>query len=346
MSQGRLSDDRLARAAAHGEPDAFGEIYARYNGALYGYCLSILHDAEDARDALQATMEKAFGAIAEQRVTGGLRAWLFGIAHNEAISVARTRTGTQSYGDELALAASAGDPAERERLGQLMADLKTLPEQQRSALVLRELSGLGSSEIGSALGISPAAAKQAVYEARAALLAQTGGRDMDCRQVQMKLSEGDGRIRRGRRVKAHLADCALCTAFAAAIPARRAGMGALFPPLGAALAAETLAAATGGAAGAGAGAAGHGAAAAGAEGASKGQVAAAVTAATVAVLVGAMVLSSSKSDPVDPAPPVKATPAAPAAGRSRPGRSRPRPRSPPLPHPPSRRPRQRARRPP
>ncbi|HYI83899.1 MAG TPA: hypothetical protein VEX11_11890, partial [Acetobacteraceae bacterium] len=113
-------------------------------------------------------------------------------------------------------------------------------------------------------------------------------------------------IRRGRRLKAHLADCALCTAFAAAIPARRAGMGALFPPLGAALAAETLAAATGGgAAGAGVG---HGAAAT-TEGASKGQVAAAITAATAAVLVGAMALSSSESDPVDPATPAKASPA-------------------------------------
>ncbi|HEX5910370.1 MAG TPA: sigma-70 family RNA polymerase sigma factor, partial [Thermoleophilaceae bacterium] len=235
MSQGRLSDDRLARAAAHGEPDAFGEVFARYNGALYGYCLSILHDPEDARDALQATMEKAFAAISTQRVKGGLRAWLFGIAHNEAISLARTRQATQPYGDELALAAAAGaDPAERERMTQLVSDLKTLPEQQRSALVLRELSGLGSEEIGSALGISPSAAKQAVYEARATLLAQSGGRDMDCRQVQMKLSDSDGRVRRGRRLKAHLADCALCTAFAAAIPARTADMRMVFPPLGAA----------------------------------------------------------------------------------------------------------------
>ena len=150
------------------------------------------------------------------------------------------------------MAAAAGaDPAERERMTQLVADLKTLPEQQRSALVLRELSGLGSEEIGSALDISPAAAKQAVYEARATLLAQRGGRDMDCRQVQMKLSDSDGRVRRGRRLKAHLADCALCTAFAAAIPARTADMRMVFPPLGAALAAKTLAAATagGGAAG-------------------------------------------------------------------------------------------------
>ena len=307
MSQGRLSDDRLARAAAHGEPDAFAEIYARYNGALYGYCLSILHDAEDARDALQATMEKAFGAIADQRVAGGLRAWLFGIAHNEAISLTRTRTSAQRYGDELALAAAAGDPAERERLAQLVADLKTLPEQQRSALVLRELSGLGSSEIGSALGISPAAAKQAVYEARAALLAQSGGRDMDCRQVQMKLSEADGRIRRGRRLKAHLADCALCTAFAAAIPARRAGMGVLFPPLGAALAAKTLAAATGGgAAGAGAG---HGAAAQRRRRRARARWQQPITVATAAVLVAAMALELFGVRSRDPAPPAKASPA-------------------------------------
>ncbi|HYI35539.1 MAG TPA: RNA polymerase sigma factor, partial [Thermoleophilaceae bacterium] len=231
MSQGRLSDDRLARAAAHGEPGAFEEIYARHQAALYGYCLSLTHDPEEARDALQNTMEKAFGAIAGQKVRGGLKAWLFGIAHNECVSLLRRRPATQPYGDELALSAAA--PEDRERLGQLVQDLKTLPEQQRSALVLRELSGLSSEEIGTALAISPAAAKQAVYEARAALLAQSGGRDMDCRQVQTKLSEGDGRRLRGRRLRAHLADCALCTAFGAAIPARSADMGVLFPPLGA-----------------------------------------------------------------------------------------------------------------
>ena len=197
-------------------------------------------------------MEKAYRAIGSQRVRGGLKAWLFGIAHNEAISLTRARPATQPYGSEPAFLPAAVDPADRERLAQLVADLKTLPEQQRSALVLRELSGLRSDEIGAALGITPAAAKQAVYEARAALLAQSGGRDMDCRQVQMKLSEADGRVRRGRRVKAHLADCALCTAFAATIPSRSADLRAVFPPLGAAAAAETLAAVTSTGAGGGA----------------------------------------------------------------------------------------------
>lgn len=309
MSHGRLSDDRIARAAAQGDPSAFEEIYARYQAPLYGYCLSILHDPEEARDALQNTMEKAIAAIATQRVTGGLRAWLFGIAHNEAISLTRLRTGAEPFADDVAVPAAVGDPADRERLSQLVQDLKTLPEQQRSALVLRELSGLGSEEIGSALGISPAAARQAVYEARASLLAQTGGRDMDCRQVQGKLSEADGRRLRGRRLRAHVADCALCSAFGAAIPGRRADMQLLFPPLGAALVAQTLAAATG------TGAAGHTAAAA-ATGGRRSQVATAGTAATViaAVVVGALALSSPEGTPATSTPPAEAadTPASPA----------------------------------
>ena len=323
MSQGGLSDDRLARAAAHGEPDAFGEIFARHNGALYGYCLSILGDPEDARDALQATMEKAFAAISTQRVRGGLRAWLFGIAHNEAVSLGRKRQATQPYGESLALAAAATDPAERERMGELVADLGTLPDQQRSALVLRELAGLGSEEIGSALDISPAAAKQAVYEARASLLAQRGGRDMDCHQVQMKLSESDGRIRRGRRLKAHLADCALCSAFAAAIPARTAGMRAVFPPLGAALAAKTLAAAT---AGGGAAGGSAGAAAAAGEGSKATMAGAGAAVTAVAVLVIALSLGSAESDPTSVTPPAKA---APAPAKPRPAApARPKPAAP------------------
>jgi len=75
-------DDRLAQLAAGGDPAAFAQLYERHHRALYRYCVSILRDAEDARDALQSTMEKAFRSMPSQRVKGGLRAWLFTIAHN------------------------------------------------------------------------------------------------------------------------------------------------------------------------------------------------------------------------------------------------------------------------
>lgn len=239
------SDDRLARRSAAGDQEAFAEIYRRHHDGLYRYCLSILRNPEDARDALQAAMEKACRAMPTQRVSGGLRPWLFRIAHNESISLASRRT-RHAEDQALAAAATGTEGAEQERLEQLLADLATLPLQQRSALVLRELSGLGTEEIGSALQISPSAAKQSIYEARVALRQVGEGRDMKCQRVQRKISDGDGREMRGRRLSAHLGDCAICRRFQQSIGGRRSDLNMLFPPLGAAAAAKTLSAITGG----------------------------------------------------------------------------------------------------
>lgn len=234
------SDDQLARRCAAGDQEAFAEIYRRHHQGLYRYCLSILRNPEDALDALQAAMENALRAMSTQRVDGGLRPWLYRIAHNESISLASRRERPSADPTP----AIGSDGADGERLEQLIADLGTLPLQQRSALVLRELSGLGADEIGSALEISPSAAKQSIYEARVALRQLGEGRDMNCQRVQRKISDGDGRQLRGRRVKAHLGDCAICRNFQGSISGRRSDLGVLFPLLGAAAAAKTLAAIT------------------------------------------------------------------------------------------------------
>lgn len=248
MSPASAPDDRLARLAAGGDNDAFAAIYARYHQPLYRYCFSILRNAEDARDALQATMERALRSIGGQRVEGGLRAWLFKIAHNEALTALGRRPAGVPVDEASPHGADAAtESADRDRLRQLVDDLGSLPEQQRSALVLRELSGLDSEEIASALAVSPAAARQSVYEARVALTTIAEGRDMSCAGVQQRISDGDGRRLRGRRVRAHLRECALCQAFSAGIQTRTADFPLLFPPLAAAAAAETLGAVTGGA---------------------------------------------------------------------------------------------------
>src|SRR6185295_18674681 len=51
----------------------------------------------------------------------------------------------------------------------LTARLRALPENQRAALVLRELEGMSHEEIAAALGISGGAARQAIARGRAAV---------------------------------------------------------------------------------------------------------------------------------------------------------------------------------
>jgi RNA polymerase sigma factor (sigma-70 family) len=248
-----LGDDRLARMAAAGNRNAFAAIYERHHQALYRYCRSILGSDEDAQDALQNTMLKALNAIPGEERTIALRPWLFRVAHNEAISLVRRRSPAEAPLDEANAAGSEVDPATRERLRTLLADMAALPERQRSALVMRELSGLSYREIAAALDTSPAAAKQAVYEARVTLHELTEGREMECDQARKAISVRDGRVLRGRKLRAHLRSCQSCRAFRVSLNGRSADLALLAPPLPAAAAAGLLHGLLGGGEGGGGG---------------------------------------------------------------------------------------------
>src|SRR6185437_4496389 len=86
-------------------------------------------------------------------------------------------------------------------------------------------------EIAVALGTTSGAAKQAIFEARTALLEFAEGRAAPCEEVRRRLSERDGRVLRNRRLRSHLRDCSSCDAFADAIGQRRADLRAIAPAL-------------------------------------------------------------------------------------------------------------------
>src|SRR2546423_572904 len=228
-----LGDERLARLAAAGHARAFAVVYERHHQALYRYCRSILRHDADAQDALQSTFAAAFAALGRGQRDAPIRPWLFRIAHNEAVSLLRRRRPTTEL-SELSDASTASveeQVAERDELSLLLHDLRKLTERQRSALVMRELSGLSHEEIAIALGTSLGAAKQTIYEARRSLFEFAEGRAMACDDIRKTLSDADGRTLRSRRVRAHLRECTRCSAFAAAIPARSADLRALTPAL-------------------------------------------------------------------------------------------------------------------
>jgi RNA polymerase sigma factor (sigma-70 family) len=228
-----LSDARLARLAARGDQRAFEAIFERYHQELYRYCRAILRDPDEAQDALQSTMASALRSLPGDERELVLRPWLYRVAHNEAISILRQRAGRVDS-DLLPDTAVPGADAEaetRERLRSLVGDLDQLPERQRGALVMRELSGLSYAEIGAALAASEAAARQAVYEARVALRELNMGREMECDTARRAISERDGRVLRSRRLRAHLRACEACSGFGAAISQRRSDLRVLCPPL-------------------------------------------------------------------------------------------------------------------
>jgi RNA polymerase sigma factor (sigma-70 family) len=230
-----LSDEQLARLAGAGEPRAFAVIFERHHQALYRYCMSLLRDPEEAGDALQNTMLKALRNLTGSREKRGvpLRPWLFRIAHNEAISLVRRRRPHEELTDASVPAAPGADATAdmRAKFDDVVADLRALTEMQRSALVLRELSGFDYEDIGTVLGASPEAAREKVHDARMAMRARAEGRDLDCTSIRSVISDGDRRTLRRRTVKAHLAACAGCRDFEQTIVSLPRALGALAPPL-------------------------------------------------------------------------------------------------------------------
>jgi RNA polymerase sigma factor (sigma-70 family) len=282
-----LSDERLARLASAGSERALAVLYERHHQALYRYCRSILRDHEDAQDALQSTMTHAFVALRSSGRELAVRPWLFRIAHNEAVSILRKRRPNDCLAEKHLPSDTSVERTleQRERLRVLVADLNALPVRQRAVLLMRELSGLPIEEIAQALSVSQGAAKQTLFEARGSLHELAEGRAMECETVRRTISDGDGRVLRGRRIGAHLRGCAGCRDFRALIDTRTADLRALAPPLPAgaatAMLARLLAQGTGG---------GHAGAAAAAAGGALGNHA--VASLIVKGLVGVTVIAA------------------------------------------------------
>lgn len=283
------SDDRLARRAAQGDQRAFAEIYQRYHQDLYRFCMGMVGNPQDAQDALQNTMVKVLRALPGEEREIQLKPWLYRIARNESIETLRKRRDNAELEPHQVITAGVTETAEtRQRLRTLLADLDQLPERQRAALVMRELSGLDFDQIGTAFGSSAAVARQTLYEARLSLRQLEAGREMQCAEVMRELSDADGRVTRRREIRAHLHGCADCRAFRDDIGKRHEDLAAL-APLSLAASAALLqgvlgkAAATGGAA-VGGGLAGSVGAGAGKAVATSAIVKSAATVAVVAVV--------------------------------------------------------------
>jgi len=254
VAEGPLtSDTALVRRCRHGDDRAFELIYERHHGALYRYCRSFMGTHEDAEEALQTVMMKAYRALRTAERDVALKPWLFRIAHNECVRALQgRRRHAELSGDEEAVGGGSQERAEvRADLDQLRRDLAALPQEQRSALLLREMCGLSHREIGESLGAGPEAVKQLIYEARQALHEFGEGRALACAEVRARVSEGDGRVLRGRRMRAHLRTCPGCQAFRERLVTRPAQLAAIFPAMPAVAARWVLQSVMGGAGGAG-----------------------------------------------------------------------------------------------
>lgn len=162
-------DGRLVALVREGYELAFEEIVRRYRRPLGRFAASIV--GSHSEDVTQDAFSKALTALRRDDAEIELRPWLYRIVRNTALNDLRDRpAAAEELAETIAAGTTTAEAAEqREQLAELIRDLRALPETQRAAIVMRELEGLGHDEIAAALGLSGAAARQAIYRARRAI---------------------------------------------------------------------------------------------------------------------------------------------------------------------------------
>jgi RNA polymerase sigma-70 factor (ECF subfamily) len=183
------TDRELLAAHVAGDPDAFGELFARHRDRLWAVALRTVGSPEDAADALQEGMISAFRRADGYRGDAAVTTWLHRIVVNACLD--RIRAGKVRAADALpddleeragrgALSTSDQGPRPdeaalaSERRRAVVAALMTLPEEQRAALVLVDMEGYSVAEVATMLDCAEGTVKSRCARGRRRLAGLLG----------------------------------------------------------------------------------------------------------------------------------------------------------------------------
>ncbi|MCX6334831.1 MAG: RNA polymerase sigma factor [Bacteroidia bacterium] len=138
-----------------------------YADAVYRFIRADLRDDDRANDIVQDSFEKLWNHVSEIEYPVS-KSWLFSTAYHTMIDIIRKEKRMtsleESNGMELLTDSQYTDLNEI-----LHAALERIPEQQRSAVLLRDYEGYSYREIGDITGLSEAQVKINIYRGRVAL---------------------------------------------------------------------------------------------------------------------------------------------------------------------------------
>ena len=163
------SDERLVELARAGDERAFSAIVERYRAPLLRYCQGYLPPAA-AEDAVQQAFINAYRALTREAGTPPdvLRPWLYRVARNAALNVARDpHAGLDELPESLDGVRRPDEVVQaRERFERVVDAVSALPPKQRQVIVRHALDGDSHERIATDLGMTAGSIRQLAHRAR------------------------------------------------------------------------------------------------------------------------------------------------------------------------------------
>ena len=175
-----MTDRELVERAKRGDQSAFERLVLDNQNRVYSLALRLVNDREEAADLAQEAFVKAWQGLPSFQGESSFATWIYRLTTNVCIDWLRRQKRREGVEPSVSLddeESGWAEPADRESDPQLLLErsergkalargLDRLPDWQRRALVLRELSGLSYQEIGQALDIDLGTVKSRIARAR------------------------------------------------------------------------------------------------------------------------------------------------------------------------------------
>ena len=170
------SDEELVALSQGGDLDSFNQLVVRWERPIYALAYRVIGREEDARDVAQETFLRAFRALKGFKGQAKFSSWLYRITLNLCRDWIRRekRTPLAQTPEGIDLVELAGEETVSETIEELVGRrelgravskaLATLPEEQRTAIILKEYHGLTFQEIAELLDCPLSTVKTRLYQ--------------------------------------------------------------------------------------------------------------------------------------------------------------------------------------
>ncbi len=185
--QTNITDEMLLiNKAAKGDSWAFEQLVNKYEARLYSVALRMCGNREDAQDCLQDAMLRIYRSLDRFKGQSAFSTWAYRITMNTCLDELRRRRSRAATSLD-ALLETGWDPAAEtvtpedaaisaEQRRELEAAIADLPEDMRSAIILREMHDMTYEEISEALDTNIGTVKSRISRGRERLRQLINGR--------------------------------------------------------------------------------------------------------------------------------------------------------------------------
>ena len=170
-------DERdMIERASRGDAAAFNHLMAQHERRMYAVALRMCGNREDAQDCLQEAMLRVYRAIGGFKGQSSFSTWVYRITMNTCLDELRRKKNRQntSLDNLLDMGWSPADESNAPEKQAMRSELRRnlnraiqeLPEEMRSAIVLRDIRGFAYEEIADMLNVNIGTIKSRISRGR------------------------------------------------------------------------------------------------------------------------------------------------------------------------------------